>query len=155
MSDPLKSKSAHDDRKSPNGPPPRPSAASVRGVSKKFGGVTVLEDIHCEVSQGEALVLLGSSGSGKTTMLRIIAGLEEPDSGTVLLHGRDVTKLPARERGVGVIFQDYALFPHMSVEENIAYGLRIRRKKKRDIRATVERLLELVKLVEHRHKVPS
>jgi ABC-type Fe3+/spermidine/putrescine transport system ATPase subunit len=134
---------------------PRPPAASVRGVSKKFGGVTVLEDIHCEVAQGEALVLLGSSGSGKTTILRIIAGLEEPDSGSVVLHGRDVTRLPARERGVGVIFQDYALFPNMTVEQNIGYGLRIRRRPRREIATAVERLLELVKLADHRHKVPS
>ena len=136
-------------------PAPRPPAASVRGVSKKFSGVTVLEDIHCEVAQGEALVLLGSSGSGKTTILRIIAGLEEPDSGSVVLHGRDVTRLPARERGVGVIFQYYALFPNMTVEQNIGYGLRIRRRPRREIATAVERLLELVKLADHRHKVPS
>jgi sulfate transport system ATP-binding protein len=135
--------------------PARPPAASVRGVSKKFGGVTVLEDIHFDVAQGEALVLLGSSGSGKTTILRIIAGLEEPDSGDVALHGKDVTRMPARERGVGVIFQDYALFPYMTVEENIGYGLRIRRRPRREIRAAVERLLELVKLGDHRHKTPA
>jgi sulfate transport system ATP-binding protein len=135
--------------------PPRPPAASVRGVSKKFAGVTVLDDVECDVAEGEALVLLGGSGSGKTTLLRIIAGLEEPDSGQVLLHGEDVTQLPARERGVGVIFQDYALFPHMSVAENIGYGLRIRRHAAREIAVAVDRLLELVKLGDHRHKYPS
>src|SRR2546428_680722 len=114
-------------------------AASVRGLSKSFRGTVVLQDIHFDVAEGEALVLLGASGSGKTTILRIIAGLEEPDAGSVILHGRDVTKLPARERGVGVIFQDYALFPKMTVEQNIGYGLRIRRHPRREIKEAVDR----------------
>ena len=80
-------------------------AASVRNVSKKFGDAVVLDDINFDVSEGESIVLLGASGSGKTTILRIIAGLETPDSGEVILHGKNVTHLPARERGVGVIFQ--------------------------------------------------
>src|SRR3982750_457160 len=101
-------------------------AAGVRAVSKSFRGTRVLEDVSFDVAEGEALVLLGASGSGKTTILRIIAGLEEPDTGRVILHGKDVTELPARERGVGVIFQSYALFPRMTVEKNIGYGLRIR-----------------------------
>jgi putative spermidine/putrescine transport system ATP-binding protein len=124
----------------------RPPAAIVRGVSKHFAGVTVLDDIQFDVAQGEALVLLGSSGSGKTTLLRIIAGLEEPDAGSVLLHGREVTRLPARERGVGVIFQDYALFPHMSVEENVGYGLRVKGISRRDRRTKVQEVLERVRL---------
>src|SRR5580765_8997229 len=103
---------------SPTIPPP---AASVLGLSKRFGKTSVLEDIHFEVAEGEILVLLGASGSGKTTILRIIAGLEQPYTGHVMLHGRDVTELPARERGVGVIFQSYALFPKMTVEKNIGY----------------------------------
>ena len=90
-------------------------AASVRGLSKSFKGVRVLEDVSFDVAEGEALVLLGASGSGKTTILRVIAGLERPDTGSVRIHGRDVTDLPARERGVGVIFQSYALFPRMTV----------------------------------------
>jgi sulfate transport system ATP-binding protein len=133
----------------------RTPAACVRGVTKRYDGVTVLDDVHCDVGEGESLVLLGASGSGKTTILRVIAGLEEPDAGTVLLHGKDVTRLPPRERGVGVIFQDYALFPHMTVEQNIGYGLRIRRRKRREIQTAVERLLELIKLGDHRHKLPS
>lgn len=130
-------------------------AASVRAVSKKFKGTVVLEDIDFDVAEGESLVLLGASGSGKTTILRIIAGLEEPDTGRIILHGKDVTELPARERGVGVIFQAYALFPRMNVEKNIGYGLRIRRRSRKEIRETVDSLIELVGLQEHRKKYPS
>ncbi len=130
------------------------AAVSVRGLSKMFGETVVLEDIGFEVAEGEALVLLGASGSGKTTILRIIAGLEEPDAGEVILQGRDMTKLPARERGVGVIFQDYALFPNMTVERNIGYGLRIRHRPRREIKETVDRLLALIKLEDHRRKYP-
>ena len=130
-------------------------ATSVIGVSKRFGKTSVLEDISFDVAEGEALVLLGASGSGKTTILRIIAGLEQPYTGKVILHGRDVTELPARERGVGVIFQAYALFPKMTVEKNIGYGLRIRKRKRKEIRETVNELLSLVQLEEHRKKFPS
>ncbi len=130
-------------------------AASVRSLSKSFRGVRVLADVSFDVAEGEALVLLGASGSGKTTILRVIAGLERPDSGSVHLHGRDVTDLPARERGVGVIFQSYALFPRMTVEQNIGYGLRIRGRGRREIRETVARLLALVRLEEHARKYPS
>src|SRR2546423_6289313 len=108
-------------------------AASIQGISKRFKKTIVLEDINFDVAEGESLVLLGASGSGKTTILRIIAGLEEPDTGRVILHGKDVTELPARERGVGVIFQAYALFPRMNVEKNIGYGLRIRLRARKDI----------------------
>src|SRR5712691_4760990 len=132
-----------------------PVAASVVGVSKRFGKTSVLENINFDVAEGETLVLLGASGSGKTTILRIIAGLEQPYTGRVILHGKDVTDLPARERGVGVIFQAYALFPKMTVEKNIGYGLRIRRHRRREIRETVNQLLGLVQLEEHRKKYPS
>jgi ABC-type Fe3+/spermidine/putrescine transport system ATPase subunit len=129
-------------------------AASVRSVSKRFKKTSVLEDISFDVSEGESLVLLGASGSGKTTILRIIAGLEQPDSGYVILHGQDVTDLPARERGVGVIFQSYALFPRMTVEKNIAYGLKIRRLPRRERREIVDSLIKLVQLEQHRKKYP-
>ncbi|HEU5236606.1 MAG TPA: ABC transporter ATP-binding protein, partial [Pyrinomonadaceae bacterium] len=129
-------------------------AASVRGVSKRFKKAQVLEDISFDVAEGESLVLLGASGSGKTTILRIIAGLERPDSGYVILHGQDVTDMPARERGVGVIFQSYALFPRMTVEKNIGYGLRIRHRPRKERRETVNRLIELVQLEKHRKKYP-
>jgi ABC-type Fe3+/spermidine/putrescine transport system ATPase subunit len=132
-----------------------PAAASVIGLSKRFGKTSVLENISFDVAEGEVLVLLGASGSGKTTILRIIAGLEMPYTGKVILHGKDVTELPARERGVGVIFQSYALFPKMTVEKNIGYGLRIRKRKRKEIRETVNELLSLVQLTEHRNKYPS
>ena len=131
------------------------AAASVVGISKRFGKASVLENISFDVGEGEVLVLLGASGSGKTTILRIIAGLEMPYTGKVILHGKDVTELPARERGVGVIFQSYALFPKMTVEKNIGYGLRIRKRKRKEIRETVNDLLALVQLEEHRKKYPS
>ncbi|MDQ2975820.1 MAG: ABC transporter ATP-binding protein, partial [Acidobacteriota bacterium] len=133
---------------------PQP-AASVVGMSKFFGKTSVLQNISFDVAEGEALVLLGASGSGKTTILRIIAGLEQPYTGKVMLHGKDVTELPARERGVGVIFQSYALFPKMTVEKNIGYGLRIRNRRRKEIREKVEELLSLVQLQDHRKKYPS
>src|SRR5213080_2641688 len=132
---------------------PQP-AASVVGVSKRFGKTSVLENINFDVAEGESLVLLGASGSGKTTILRIIDGLEQPDTGEVILHGKDVTDMPARERGVGVIFQAYALFPRMTVEKNIAYGLKIRRRPRKERRETVDRLIKLVQLEAHRKKYP-
>ena len=129
-------------------------AASVRGISKRFKKARVLEDITFDVAEGESLVLLGASGSGKTTILRIIAGLEQPETGYVILHGKDVTDLPARERGVGVIFQAYALFPRMTVEKNIGYGLKIRRRPRKERKRIVNDLLKLVQLEEHRKKYP-
>ena len=131
------------------------TAVGVEGISKKFGAASVLEDINFEVKEGETIVLLGASGSGKTTILRIIAGLETPDSGRVILHGKDVTKIPARGRGVGVIFQSYALFPKMNVEQNIGYGLRLRKKPKAEIREITDGLVKLTGLEEHRRKYPS
>src|ERR1044072_6695233 len=118
---------AGEERNQPRAVPPHPAApaASVRSLSKSFKGVRVLEDVSFDVGEGEALVLLGASGSGKTTILRIIAGREQAHSGSGPPPGRDVTEMPARERGVGVIFQSYALFPRMTVEQNIGYGLRI------------------------------
>ncbi|MEO7674198.1 MAG: ABC transporter ATP-binding protein, partial [Pyrinomonadaceae bacterium] len=130
-------------------------AARVMNISKSFGVTTVLDDVTFDVNEGEIIVLLGASGSGKTTILRIIAGLESPDSGSVILHGKDVTELPARLRGTGVIFQAYALFPKMNVEENIGYGLRLRKKSKSEIKTAVDRLVEMVHLEDHRRKFPS
>ena len=131
------------------------TAVTVSGVSKRFGEATVLENINFTVDEDEIVVLLGASGSGKTTILRIIAGLEMQDSGLIILHGKNVSSLPARERGTGVIFQSYALFPKMTVEENIGYGLRLRRRKKKDVKEAVNGLIELVHLEEHRKKYAS
>src|SRR6266403_5989382 len=116
-------------------------AASVQSLSKRFKKTRVLEDVSFDVAEGESLVLLGPSGSGKTTILRVIAGLEQPYTGRVVLHGKDVTDLPPRERGIGVIFQSYALFPKMTVEKNIGYGLKIRRRPRKEIRERVNQLI--------------
>src|SRR5687767_12162994 len=131
------------------------AAVTVQNVSKSFGAAIILDDITFDVSEGEIVVLLGASGSGKTTILRIISGLEMPGAGRVILHGKDVTDIPARLRGTGVIFQSYALFPKMNVEENIAYGLKLRRRSKKDVKETINRLIELVHLEEHRKKYAS
>ena len=130
-------------------------AVTIEDVSKKFGATMVLDDINFDVDQDEIVVLLGASGSGKTTILRIISGLEMPGTGRVILHGKDVTNLPARLRGTGVIFQSYALFPKMNIEQNIAYGLKLRRRSKSDIKSTLDRLVEMVHLEDHRRKYPS
>jgi len=130
-------------------------AVTIQDVSKKFGATMVLDDINFDVDQDEIVVLLGASGSGKTTILRIISGLEMPGTGRVILHGKDVTNLPARLRGTGVIFQSYALFPKMNIEQNIAYGLKLRRRSKSDIKSTIDRLVEMVHLEDHRRKYPS
>src|SRR5512147_665000 len=117
-------------------------------ITKKFGNFTALKDVDLEVPSGELVALLGPSGSGKTTLLRIIAGLEYPDSGWVRFEGNDITDRNTRERQVGFVFQHYALFRHMTVFENIAFGMRVRprrlRPSKAEIRDKVQRLLQLV-----------
>jgi spermidine/putrescine transport system ATP-binding protein len=124
-------------------------------VSKTFGTVTALYPLTLEIRQGEFFSLLGSSGSGKTTTLRLIAGFERPTSGRVLLAGRDVTGVPPYERDVNTVFQDYALFPHMSVWENIAYGLRARRVPKPEIERRVAEVLNLVRLTGFDRRRPA
>jgi sulfate/thiosulfate transport system ATP-binding protein len=122
----------------------------ISRVSKRFGSFVALDDVSFTVKQGELLALLGPSGSGKTTLLRIIAGLEEADSGSVLFDGDDATRRDPRDRGVGFVFQHYALFRHMTVVENVAFGLRVRPRGQRptdaEIRARVNELLALVQL---------
>jgi sulfate transport system ATP-binding protein len=131
----------------------------ISQVSKKFGDFTALEDINLTIPSGEITALLGPSGSGKTTLLRIIAGLETPDAGTIRLFGEDATWVRTRERKVGFVFQHYALFKHMSVFENIAFGLKIRPRKSRpskeEIREKVFRLLSLVQLESLANRFPN
>jgi sulfate transport system ATP-binding protein len=115
-------------------------------VSKTFGSFVALNDVSLEVPDGDLLALLGPSGSGKTTLLRIIGGLEVADRGSVELHGQDITEKSARERNVGFVFQHYALFRHMTVADNIGYGLRVRRVPAARIRERVAELLDLIKL---------
>jgi sulfate transport system ATP-binding protein len=118
----------------------------VREISKSFGSFKALDDVSLEVPEGTLLALLGPSGSGKTTLLRIIAGLEFADSGTIEEDGADITERHARDREVGFVFQHYALFRHMSVFENIAFGLRVRKAPQAEVVAKVEELLRLVRL---------
>jgi sulfate transport system ATP-binding protein len=118
----------------------------VQGVSKQFNGFKALDGVSLDVPEGELLALIGPSGSGKTTLLRIIAGLDVPDTGSVVAYESDVTRQSARDRNVGFVFQHYALFRHMSVFENVAFGLRVRGWKNGEVRARVRELLSLVKL---------
>jgi sulfate transport system ATP-binding protein len=118
----------------------------VQGVSKSFGDFHALKDVTLEVPEGSLTALLGPSGSGKSTLLRIIAGLETPDTGTVLIDGSDVTIARPQDRGIGFVFQHYAAFAHMSVRENVAFGLRIRKRPAAEIKQRVDELLELVGL---------
>jgi putative spermidine/putrescine transport system ATP-binding protein len=121
-------------------------ALRLRGLRKRFGGVEAVAGVDLDLRRGEFLTLLGPSGSGKTTILKMIAGFERPSSGAIELAGRDVSTLSPSERGIGVVFQQYALFPHMSVEENIAYPLKLRRWTPADRQRRVAEMLELVEL---------
>jgi sulfate/thiosulfate transport system ATP-binding protein len=121
-------------------------AIEVHNVNKRFGDFVALEDVSITVADGALTALLGPSGSGKSTLLRIIAGLEEPDEGTVVIDGTDVTTAPARSRGVGFVFQHYAPFKHMTVHDNVAFGLSVRKRPKEEIRERVAELLGLVRL---------
>ena len=127
----------------------------VANVSKNFGDVAVLKDVDLEIPSGSLTALLGPSGGGKTTLLRVIAGLEQADAGRVEIDGVEATALPPQRRGVGFVFQHYAAFKHMTVEKNVAFGLSIRKRPKDEIKARVQELLELVHLEQFAHRYPA
>jgi sulfate/thiosulfate transport system ATP-binding protein len=127
----------------------------VRGVHKKFGDFVALDDVSVTIPVGGLTALLGPSGGGKSTLLRIIAGLEEADAGQVLIDGVDATHLPPRKRNVGFVFQHYAAFKHLSVYGNVAFGLEIRKRPKNEVRARVHELLELVHLEQFAARLPA
>ena len=124
-------------------------------IVKRFGDFTALDDVTLEVEAGSLTALLGPSGSGKSTLLRVIAGLERPDAGVVRLDGVDVTSVPPQQRGVGFVFQHYAAFKHMTVWDNVAFGLRIRRRPRAEIKARVAELLDLVQLARLAKRYPA
>jgi sulfate/thiosulfate transport system ATP-binding protein len=127
----------------------------VANVSKRFGEFAALKDVSVEIPSGSLTALLGPSGGGKTTLLRVIAGLEQPDEGRIEIDGAEATALPPQRRGVGFVFQHYAAFKHMTVERNIGFGLSIRKRPKDEIKARVQELLELVHLEQFAHRYPA
>jgi sulfate/thiosulfate transport system ATP-binding protein len=127
----------------------------VKGVSKRFGNFVALDDVSVDVPDGKLVALLGPSGSGKTTLLRVIAGLEMPDAGFVYYENEDVTFRPARERNLGFVFQHYALFRHLTVFENVAFALRVRRRPEAEVRERVRELLHLIRLEGLEWRKPS
>jgi sulfate/thiosulfate transport system ATP-binding protein len=128
---------------------------SIDAVTKRFGDHVALDDVALDVPEGSLTALLGPSGSGKSTLLRVIAGLEAPDAGRVLIDGHDATALPVQRRGIGFVFQHYAAFKHMTVRENVAFGLRIRRRPKAEVAAKVDELLDIVGLSGYQARYPS
>jgi len=127
----------------------------IKGVSKRYGDFVALEDIDVSLPTGQLTALLGPSGGGKSTLLRIIAGLESADTGTVSIEGTEATHLPPQRRNVGFVFQHYAVFKHMSVAKNVAFGLEIRKRPRREVRARVGELLDLVHLSQFADRLPA
>jgi ABC-type Fe3+/spermidine/putrescine transport system ATPase subunit len=131
------------------------SLLSIRSVAKRFGQAPVLRDVSLEIAAGEFLTVLGESGSGKTTLLRLLAGFEHPDGGEIWMDGERLDRLPPNKRGVNTVFQHYALFPHLSVFENVAYGLRARKTAKEEIAPRVEKALAQVKMSDFAARRPT
>jgi spermidine/putrescine transport system ATP-binding protein len=130
-------------------------AVEIKNVSKKFGDFTAVNNVSLEIQRGEFFALLGPSGCGKTTLLRMIAGFEEPNEGNILIQGENVTGVPPHQRPVNMVFQHYALFPHLTIEENIAFGLKYRPIPKEDYPKKVQTALELVQLQGYEKRLPS
>ncbi|BBX15842.1 sulfate/thiosulfate import ATP-binding protein CysA [Mycolicibacterium duvalii] len=128
---------------------------TVRGANKRYGDFAALDDVDFEVPAGSLTALLGPSGSGKSTLLRAIAGLDQPDTGTITINGRDVTNVPPQKRGIGFVFQHYAAFKHLTVRENVAFGLKIRKRPKAEITEKVDNLLEVVGLAGFQTRYPN
>ena len=128
---------------------------SLRGVTKRFGAHAAVAGVDLDIARGEFFTMLGPSGSGKTTLLRLIAGFEVPDEGTIFLRGVDVTRTPPYQRGVNTVFQDYALFPHFTVAENVAYGLRVRRVARPERATRVEAALAMVQMNDYAGRKPA
>ena len=124
-------------------------------VSKSFSGYKALDNVSFSIKKGEFFSLLGPSGCGKTTLLRILAGFEQPESGRILLDGQDITKLPPNKRPINTVFQNYALFPHLTIWENIAFGLKIAGRPKAEIKTEVEQMLSLIQMEDHAYKTPE
>src|ERR1700733_12004353 len=130
-------------------------AITVRGANKRYGDFVALDNVDFDVPTGSLTALLGLSGSGKSTLLRAIAGLDQPDTGTITIGGRDVTRVPPQRRGIGFVFQHYAAFKHMTVRDNVAYGLKIRKRPKAEIKEKVDNLLEVVGLSGFQTRYPN
>jgi sulfate transport system ATP-binding protein len=127
----------------------------ITGVNKKFGDFVALDDVNVSIPTGQLTALLGPSGGGKSTLLRIIAGLDSADSGSISIEGVDATRLPPQKRNVGFVFQHYAVFKHMTVAKNVAFGLEIRKRSKQETAERVDELLKLVHLSQFAHRLPS
>ena len=130
-------------------------AIFVRGANKRYGDFAALDNVDFEVPSGSLTALLGPSGSGKSTLLRAIAGLDLPDTGTITINGRDVTQIPPQRRGIGFVFQHYAAFKHLTVRDNVAFGLKIRKRPKAEIKQKVDNLLEVVGLSGFQTRYPN